>query len=78
VQFRGRLYGMTKSGYYQVIDGEWVPTIGRGIANNVAIVAWYTRLITRIMPKQIEFQVFRDARATAAARRRLNSTKDND
>jgi len=70
---------MTKSGYYQVIDGEWVATDRKRNREQCCDCGLVHKVNYRINAKgKIEFQVFRDARATAAARRRFKFTKDND
>lgn len=68
---------MTKSGYYQMTDGEWLPVPKRGFKEQCCDCSLVHKLNFRVNARgRIEIQVFRDARATAAARRAFHFTKD--
>jgi hypothetical protein len=70
---------MTKSAFYQVTDGEWVPVDRKGNLDQCCDCGLVHKINYRITAKnKIEFQVFRNERATAAARKRFKFTKDND
>lgn len=70
---------MTKSAYYQVTDGEWIEVVLKGSRDQCCDCGLVHRINFRINAKgKIEYQVFRDGRATAAARKRFKFTKDDD
>ena len=70
---------MTKSAYYQVIDGEWIQVVLKGNKHQCCDCGLVHRVNYRLNDKgKIECQVFRDERATAAARKRFKFTKDED
>jgi hypothetical protein len=70
---------MTKSAYYQVSDGEWIGVFLKGNKDQCCDCGLVHRINYRINAKgKIEYQVYRDERATAAARKRFKFTKDED
>ncbi len=70
---------MTKSVYKQVVDGEWNSADRKNNWDQCCDCGLVHRINYRITAKnKIEYQVFRDERLTAAARRRFKFSKDDD
>ena len=68
---------MSHSTYHQVTDGEWTGVVLRGGREQCCDCGLVHRINYRINKNgRIEFQVFRDARATAAVRKRFMFTKE--
>ena len=60
---------MRRVKYYDVTDGEWIRPIKRGYKMMCCDCSLIHRMEFRIVDGTIEYRVFRDERATAAARR---------
>jgi len=70
---------MTKSAYYQVTDGEWIEVYLKGNKDQCCDCGLVHRTNYRLTAKgKIEYQVYRDARATAAARKKYKFTPENE
>jgi len=66
----------TAGGYYQVTDGEWVPTNWRDNKDQCCDCGLVHRVNYRVNEDgKLEVQVFRDPRATNGARRHSKFTK---
>ena len=59
------------SRYTQVYDGEWFRPVMRGFKDACCDCSLVHTVNFRIVNGHVEFQVFRDARATAAIRRSM-------
>ena len=64
------------SKYRQVYDGEWVPIIRRGFKEACCDCGLVHRVNFRVRKGALEFQAFRDNRATANRRRYWKKTLD--
>ena len=68
---------MSKSEYYHVTDGEWLPVPWRHYKEQCCDCGLIHRHNFRINKKgKLEIQSFRDARATNGARKHFKFTKD--
>lgn len=68
----------SRSDYYQVRDGEWIEPTLRGFREQCCDCGLVHRLNFRINERgRIEFQSFRDTRATNGARHQFRFTKDD-
>lgn len=66
-----------KSAYYHVTDGEWIEVAMKGNKEQCCDCGLVHKVNYRLNDKgRIEYQVFRDERATAAIRKHFNFTKD--
>ncbi len=64
--------------YYQVTDGEWVEVPMRGFKDQCCDCGLIHKMNFRVNAKgRIEFQAFRDGKATGGARKGFKMT-DND
>jgi hypothetical protein len=65
--------------YYHVSDGEWIQVPMRGYKEQCCDCSLIHRMNFRITDKgKIEIQSFRDARATAGARKNFKYTKEKE
>lgn len=70
---------MTRKGYYQVTDGEWIRVPRRGYKEMCCDCSLVHRLNFRVNAKgHIEIQTFRDGRATGGARKGYRFTEVDD
>ncbi len=68
----------SQSDYYQVHDGEWIEPPLRGFREQCCDCGLVHRLNFRINDRgRVEFQSFRDARATNGARTYFRFTEDD-
>jgi len=68
---------MTK-GYDQIIEGEWVEPVRQGFLHQCCDCALTHRTDYRTVKGKIQFRVVIDRRATAASRRKLKFSKEQD
>jgi hypothetical protein len=64
--------------YHQVIEGEWTPIIRRGLKEMCCHCGLVHVVDTRESDGVLEVRRRIDARATAAARRQFNFSKEED
>lgn len=63
--------------YEQVTEGEWVEPVRRGHYESCCDCGLVHKVNFRVVKGRIQYQVFRDNRATASMRRRMKARDDN-